>query len=67
MKALQPRMALLIPTESGLEVAIHLAEKALLAAPDQATQRICLTALTALVSRRSPEQVGKMERAKRLT
>jgi len=66
MKALQPQMARLYTTESSLEVAIHMAEKALLAAPDQATQRICLTALTDLVKRRSVDQVKKMEARKRL-
>ena len=50
----------------SLEVAIDLAGKALLAAPDEATQRICLIALTDLVKRRSPETVKAMEARKRL-
>jgi len=50
----------------SLEVAIELAGKALLAAPDEATQRICLVALTDLVKQRSPEQVREMELRKRL-
>jgi hypothetical protein len=66
MSATQPRMAAVITTAGGLEVAIQFAEKALLAAPDQPTQRICLTALTDLVNRRSPGQVKRMERAKRI-
>ena len=53
-------------TARSLEVAIDLAGKALLAAPDEATQRICLIALTDLVKRRSPEQVKRMEHRKRL-
>lgn len=44
-------------TERSLEVAIALAGRALLAAPDEATQRICLIALTDLVKQRSPDQV----------
>lgn len=50
----------------SLEVAIDLAGRALLAAPDEATQRICLIALTDLVKQRSPETVKEMEVRKRL-
>jgi len=56
----------LVAGTRSLEVAIDLVGKALLVAPDEATQRICLVALTDLVKRRSPGQVRKMELRKRL-
>lgn len=49
-----------------LEISIEMAGKALLAAPDEATQRICLIALTDLVKCRDSEQVKRMEARKGL-